>query len=187
MPRLSQYRSRELPPLVRAQILAFMRIEWTGGYVGEKQFRDEVWPEGAADETVHFVLEERAFVIAQAGVVRKHIRHEGTAYVTGGLTGVLTFPDFRGKGHGRRVVEAATHYIGELDADIGLTTAEPALRAFYTRAGWTALDRATVLYGDPTDPCVVDELVLMLFLSDKGRHGRRSFEEGQIYVGADTW
>jgi hypothetical protein len=49
---------------VKAQILAFMRIEWTGGYGGEQQFRDEVWPEGEADNTVHFVLEARGFVIS---------------------------------------------------------------------------------------------------------------------------
>jgi hypothetical protein len=56
--------SRDPPPLVKAQILAFMRIEWTGGYGGEQQFRDEVWPEGEADNTVHFVLEARGFVIS---------------------------------------------------------------------------------------------------------------------------
>jgi hypothetical protein len=41
MPTLCMYPSRDLPPLVKAQILAFMRIEWTGGYTGEQQFRDE--------------------------------------------------------------------------------------------------------------------------------------------------
>jgi hypothetical protein len=76
-PALSVYRSYDLPPLVNRQIHSFMRIEWTGGYTGERQFRDEVWPEGEVQNTVHFVLEERGFVISQAGVVWKRIEHDG--------------------------------------------------------------------------------------------------------------
>jgi aminoglycoside 2'-N-acetyltransferase I len=187
MPTLSSYRSRDLPPLVKAQILAFMRIAWTGGYSGEQQFRDEVWPEGEADNTVHFVLEERGLVISQAGVVRKTVVHDGVAYETGGLTGVLTFPDFARKGHGTRVVEAATRYIAEVGADIGLTTCDRALRSFYARAGWIPLPDTTVVFGDARSPEVEDELVLMLFSSEKGKNGRRSFEGRQIYVGPNTW
>ena len=191
MPTLSMYRSRELPSWVKWQLLAFMRIEWTGGYVGARQFRDEVWPEGEADNTVHFVLEEREFVISQAGVVWKTVRHEDVTYEAGGLTGVLTFPDFRSQGNGTRVVEAATNYIADAGADIGLTTSDPELRAFYARAGWTPLPNTTVLCGDVTSPATVDELVLMLFLSEKGsekgRRGRESFEGRQVYVGANTW
>jgi hypothetical protein len=52
-PALSVYRSYDLPPLVNRQIHSFMRIEWTGGYTGERQFRDEVWPEGEVQNTVH--------------------------------------------------------------------------------------------------------------------------------------
>lgn len=187
MPTLSRYRSRDLPPLVKAQILAFMRIEWTGGYSGEQQFRDEVWPEGDADNTVHFVLEERGLVISQAGVVWKTVVHDGMAYETGGLTGVLTFPDFARMGHGTRVVEAATKHIAEAGADIGLTTCEPALRSFYARAGWIPLPNATVVFGDVRSPVAEDELVLMLFVSEKGKSGRPSFEARQIYVGPNSW
>jgi aminoglycoside 2'-N-acetyltransferase I len=187
MPTLSMYPSRDLPPLVKAQILAFMRIEWTGGYTGDQQFRDEVWPEGEADRTVHFVLEERGFVISQAGVVWKTITHDGVTYQTGGLTGVLTFPDFARRGYGIWVVEAATKYIAEAGADIGLTTCEPTLRSFYAQAGWIPLTNTALVFGDLNGPLVLDELVLMLFVSEKGKQGRRSFEGQQVYVGANTW
>ena len=187
MPKLSQYRSRDLPPLVKAQILAFMRIEWAGGYSGERQFRDEVWPDGEADNTLHFVLEERGLVISQAGVVWKTVVHDGVSYKTGGLTGALTFPDFARMGYGTRVVEAATKYIAEAGADIGLAICDLALRSFYARAGWTALPNATVVFGDLRSPEVEDELVLMLFVSEKGKNGRQSFEGRQIYVGPSTW
>jgi aminoglycoside 2'-N-acetyltransferase I len=187
MPTLSMFRSRELPPLAKAQILAFMRIEWTAGYSGEQQFRDEVWPEGEADNTVHFVLEERGLVISQAGVVWKTVVHDGVAYATGGLTGVLTFPDFARKGFGTQVVEAATRHIAEAGADIGLSTCQPRLRSFYERAGWTPLPDATVVFGDARSPTAPNELVLMLFVSDKGRNGRQSFEAQQIYVGPRSW
>jgi aminoglycoside 2'-N-acetyltransferase I len=108
-------------------------------------------------------------------------------YKTGGLTGVLTFPDFASTGHGTRVVEAATKYIAEAGADIGLTTCEPALRFFYARAGWIPLTNTTLLFGDVTSPVAVDELVLMLFVSEKAKRGRQSFEGRRVYVGANTW
>jgi GNAT superfamily N-acetyltransferase len=181
------YPSRELPPLVKAQILAFMRIEWTAGYAGEQQFRDEVWPEGEADNTVHFVLEERGLVIAQAGVVSKTVSHDGVTYRTGGLTGVLTFPDFRRRGYGTLVVAAATQHIAEEGVDIGLTTCNPVLRSFYARAGWIPLPNTAVVFGDPESPLADDELVLMLFVSEKGKRGRPSFEGRRVYVGANTW
>ena len=90
-------------------------------------------------------------------------------YKTGGLTGVLTFPDFASTGHGTRVVEAATKHIAEAGADIGLTTCKPALRFFYARAGWIPLTNTTLLFGDVTSPVAVDELVLTLFVSEKAR------------------
>jgi GNAT superfamily N-acetyltransferase len=182
---LSIYRSSDLPWLVKCQIHSFMRIEWTGGYTGEQQFRDEVWPEGEAQSTVHFVLEERGFVISHAGVVWKRIEHDGENYETGGLTGVLTFPDFRRRGYGTQVIEAATRYIVEKGVDIGLTTSH--LRLFYTRMGWIPMEMTNIMHGDPTSPTVVDELVLMLFLSEKGKEGRRTFEDRPIYVGANSW
>ena len=184
-PALSVYRSYDLPPLVKCQIHSFMRIEWTAGYTGERQFRDEVWPEGEVQNTVHFVLEERDFVISQAGVVWKRIEHDGETYETGGLTGVLTFPDFRRQGYGTQVVEAATRYIVDKGVDIGLTTSH--LRSFYTRAGWIPMEMTNILHGDPASPTEVDELVLMLFLSEKGKQGRRTFEDRPIYVGANSW
>jgi aminoglycoside 2'-N-acetyltransferase I len=85
------------------------------------------------------------------------------------------------------VVEAATKYIAEAGADIGLTTCEPALRFFYARAGWIPLTNTTLLFGDVTSPVAVDELVLMLFVSEKAKRGRQSFEGRRVYVGANTW
>jgi GNAT superfamily N-acetyltransferase len=41
-------------------------------------------------------------------VVWKRIEHDGETYETGGLTGVFTFPDFRRRGYGTQVVEAAS-------------------------------------------------------------------------------
>jgi GNAT superfamily N-acetyltransferase len=175
----------ELPPLRKCQIHSFMRIEWTEGYMGQKQFREEVWPEGEAQNTVHFVLEERGFVISHAGVVWKRIEHDGETYETGGLTGVLTFPDFRRRGYGTQVIEAATRYIVDKGADIGLTTSH--LRSFYTRLGWVPMEMTNILHGDPANPTVVDELVLMLFLSEKGKRGRVTFEGRRIHVGAKSW
>jgi aminoglycoside 2'-N-acetyltransferase I len=85
------------------------------------------------------------------------------------------------------VVEAATKYIAAAGADIGLATCDPALGAFYAQADWIPLANTTLLFGDVTSPVAVDELVLMLFVSEKGKRARQSFEGRQVYVGANTW
>ena len=126
-------------------------------------------------------------MIAHAGVVWKTVEHQGVSYRTGGLTGVFTFPDFRGKGHGTSLVQAATEYMKEHRADIGLSTCHPDLRPFYQRAGWTPRDGATLVYGNPAQPQSVDELVIIASLSDQGRAGWQTVEQQRIYVGAHPW
>jgi hypothetical protein len=37
--------------------------------------------------------------------------------------------------------------------------------------GWIPMEMANILHGDPASPTVADELVLMLFLSEKGNQG----------------
>ena len=147
---ISIYASEALPPLVKAQVLSFMRIEWADGYRGNQQWRDEVWPEGQAKNTSHVVLEERGLVMSHAGIVWKTIHHIGEEFSVGGMTGVFTFPNFKGQGHGIRAVRAASELIRRSGADLGLTSSS--VPAFYERAGWQTMPGTRVMYGNPAHP-----------------------------------
>jgi hypothetical protein len=88
------------------------------------------------------------------------------------------------RGYGTQVVEAATRYIVDKGVDIDLTTSH--LGSFYMGVGWIPGNDQNLVWrsGKPT---VVDERVLMLVLSEKGKQDRSTFEDRPIYVGANSW
>jgi hypothetical protein len=49
------------------------------------------------------------------------------------------------------------------------------------------METATTLVGNKDNPKISDELMMMLFLSDRGRQGRAAFEREPVYFGEDTW
>jgi hypothetical protein len=76
---------------------------------------------------------------------------------------VLTVPAFRGKGYGERVVRAATAFMEQDRADIGLFTCDPSLRTFYERCGWTQLEGASLVGGTRARPFPSDSLGKITF------------------------
>jgi hypothetical protein len=46
---------------------------------------------------------------------------------------------------------------------------------------------ATTWIGSRDEPIVSEELMMMLFLSEKGRQGRSVFEHEPVYFGDSTW
>ena len=186
MARLLTFASAELPADLRCQILSFMRVAWWEGFTGALRRRD--WIITEEDHPVHLVLVEGTILVAHLGVVWKNLDHAGTTYRTYGLTGVFTYPTFRREGHGARLVAAGTDYIRRSDADVGMFHCAPALRDFYARAGWIPIDGATTLIGRRDAPDVVDEVMMMQFLSERGRAGRADFARVPVFFGGDcTW
>jgi hypothetical protein len=105
-----------------------------------------------------------------------------------GLTGVFTYPSFRGKGYGLQLVQQATQYIDTQDADIALFNCSPAVVAFYQRAGWEALPQTQTWVGPRAAPELVHETLMMRFISPKGQRFRHAFQQGYVYFGSDsTW
>ena len=100
------------------------------------------------------------------------------------MSGVLTVPAFRGKGYGERVVRAATAFMEQDGADIGLFTCDPPLRTFYERCGWTLLEGASLVGGTRTRPFPSDTLgkiTFARFFSARAQAHRNDF------VGAAIW
>jgi GNAT superfamily N-acetyltransferase len=72
-----------------------------------------------------------------AGIVRRAMRVGGMPLAVGGLSGVWTPAEWRGRGFGAAVVRAAAAFVrDELGADFGLLLCREAVAPFYQRLGW---------------------------------------------------
>jgi len=185
MPELLEFRGNDLPDDIRLQVLSFLRIEWPGGFSGPNQYRD--WISKPDEHPVHFVVVESGLLISHAEVLWKHLDHGGESFKTSGLSGVLTYPGFRRQGFGHQVVEAGSKWILQSDADIAMLWCNPALENFYGAFGWIGLRKAITLMGPKDDLRENEELLMMLFLSARGKAKQASFEAMPIYFGLDTW
>jgi GNAT superfamily N-acetyltransferase len=174
----------QLAPEIACQVLSFLRVTWPEGFLGENRLRD--WITREDYHPLSFALVESDLLIAHAQVVWKQLEHAGEVYKTYGITGVFTYPSFRGQGYGLRVVQAATDFIARSDADVGMFHCDPALAAFYARAGWLPMPGAVTLVGNRSSPGVSDELMMMRFFSEMGRRGRETFLREPVFFDEDT-
>jgi GNAT superfamily N-acetyltransferase len=181
------YTSAGFPADLKCQTLSFLRVEWPEGFMEHNRLRN--WVTKEADHPVHLVLVEADLLVSHTNVVWKYLEHEGILYKTYGLTGVFTYPSFRGQGYGSQIIAAATAYIQAQDADIAMLHCDHSLRDFYARHGWEAMDQAATYIGPRDKPMLVeDEILMMQFISPKGQHGRMSFECQPLYFGSNsTW
>jgi predicted GNAT family N-acyltransferase len=183
MADLHVYRRGEfLPPHFYYQVQAATRIifEYTADYELDPQ---------ADDGMMHVLVAKGHELIAYAGIICTTIEYQGVPYKCFGLSGVLTFPVFRKKGYGGQLIEAANNLIREdASADIALLWTATHNVHFYAQHGWEPMPDMQTFIGDPAQPILFsDEVRLMLFLSEKGKKGRNTFEHGQVYVGQESW
>jgi GNAT superfamily N-acetyltransferase len=179
------YPSNEIPPHLKWQILSFLRMEWPEGFVGPNRLRD--WISREKDHPVSILLVEKNILISHSEVLWKHLQIGDKTYKVYGLAGVLTYPGFRGQGFGSRVVDLATAYINESDADLGVVFTQPHLKDFYESSGWLPMPEPIFLIGSRESPVLTDHLVLMRFLSEKGQKIRKVIETERIYFGEEDW
>lgn len=179
------YPQDQLPDHLKCQILSFLRIHYPGGFTGPNRLRD--WISPPDDHPISIMLVEKGILISHTEVVWKALEHAGITYKAYGLTGVFTYPAFRDQGYGRQIVELGTAYIDASDGDIGIFHCAPHLKSFYAHSGWSVIEQATTLIGDRTAPTMSDEVMMMRFLTEKGRQGRAAFEQHPLYFGENTW
>lgn len=176
----------QLAPEIECQILSFLRISWPEGFQDENRLRN--WITRLDHHPLSFVLVENGLLIAHAQVVWKMLDHVGVKYKTYGITGVFTYPSFRRQGYGLQVVQAASTYIAQSDADIGMLHCEHQLKAFYGQAGWLPMVGAVTLIGARANPVISGELMMMQFFSEKGQRGEESFLKVPVFFDEDsTW
>jgi GNAT superfamily N-acetyltransferase len=179
------YPQSQLPAHLKWQILSFLRIEWPDGFVRQNRLRD--WISREENYPLSFVLVENNILISHTQVVWKYLEHAGEIYKVYSLTGVFTYPAFRKQGYGRQVVALATAYIDASDADVGMVHTHPPTKEFYSMNGWIPMEKAVTLIGSKQNPIASEQILLMRFLSEKGKTGRATFESIPLYFGEDIW
>jgi len=176
----------ELPEKLKWQILSFLRFNAPEGFVGENENRD--WINNPEDDSIHIAITtENDILVSYCAVVKKQLKHAGEIYKCWGLTGVMTYPPFRGKGFGKQAVDIGTKIIKESNIDIGMFHCSHNLKDFYVKSGWEPMQNTTTLKGNKENPQKSDELMMMLFLSDKAKSHKLDFETKPVYFGEETW
>ncbi len=179
------YPDEQLPPHLKCQILSFLRMMWPQGFMGENRLRD--WISPAEDHSISMMFVEEDILISHTQVVWKFLNLAGETYKAYGLSGVLTYPAFRGQGFGRRIVEKGTAYIDTTDADIAMFHCDKSLKKFYSACGWIPMETAVTYIGPKDHQVISSELLMMRFYSEGGKKSRTAFETIPFYFGEDTW
>ncbi len=183
MPQLLTCLGSDLPPNLRCQIVSFMRV------YAPQVFRSQ--PIGwdfidAMPHPVSVALVEQNVLISHALVTWRWLTHAGVTHKMYGLSAVFTYPEFRGQGYGHQVVEAATRYILESDADSAMLRCKLELYPFYQASGWITMEATRLRIGVP-DAAPEAGRVMMLFVSEQGQQSRAAFEREPVYVGEYMW
>jgi aminoglycoside 2'-N-acetyltransferase I len=183
--QLSIYPSPELPTHIKCQLLSYIRVEWWWIFQNKRPDWDYT---AKSTHPVNVLLCDEALLISHAEVNWRMIEHESRSYKVYGLSAVFTYPSHRKQGYGKAVVEAATKYTDESDADLAMLFCLPHLQSFYESCGWTAMPNTNVLYGAPENPDEDDEeILLMRFVSEAGKAAKERFEANSVYVGRYMW
>lgn len=176
-------RESEIPPIYHKQIIEFLRTTWPDGFQGDNQKRN--WIGHPEEHAKTFILVDDDVLISHVSVVWKNIIHKGVTYKMYALSGMFTYPQFRKRNYGSRILHAAMDYVLLSDADVVFIHSK--LEGFYEKAGLMPNKKVRTLVGKKTDPVDSNEPVLTIFLSEKGKKGQRDFESQPFYFGEDLW
>lgn len=172
-----------IPQGIKQQILDFLRIVWKDGFRGDNHLRD--WISKEEYHPVFFVFVEKNMLISHVAVVWKHIMHKGQTYKMYALSGMFTYPQFRKQGYGLKLAKKAVEYMRKQDGDMILV--HSCLRGFYEKAGLKPLPEVITLVGNPQKPKKDNQSAFGMFLSERGKQGRKYFESEPFYFGDSLW
>ena len=183
MPELTVYQQSDFPSIYKWQAIAFMRMEWTSIFYNDNLYMSEVYP--PEFQPVHFVISEDDSLLSYATLLKLNLTHMDVMYQVYGFGNLLTFPPYRKRGYGSQVLQTATDFIQQSDADVAILFCDRLLEPFYAEKGWSLTESPTRL-GNPERSEEYEPSRMMLFVSEKGRTGRADFESQPIYI-AEPW
>lgn len=166
MPLLIQSREADFPLFLKRQVLALSYLEWPQAFSAPPGDEEPLnYPD--LDPFCIALLEDE-LLLSYTGVQSIKL---GECRVSG-ISGMLTHPDHRGQGAGRRVLAAATRLMVDTGSDIGLFTCDPPLAPFYAAAGWEIRDDTPLVGGTrekPFSSAQFDKVTLVQAFTERGR------------------
>jgi aminoglycoside 2'-N-acetyltransferase I len=105
-------------------------------------WRDVKWAE--ADYWV-LVRDRDRRLLSAVGMYLRNGRHDEAAVRLGGIGGVMTHPDHRGRGHASAALRHADALFREHGVDFGLLVCEAKCVAFYGRLDWRVFPGAVIV------------------------------------------
>src|SRR6186997_3014974 len=131
------YRRPDLPRLIEQQVFDFGRIVWADGFRAEDRFRDRMHE--VPDDTTHFVRAAGSLLVSHVQVIPIDVEGRQGRLVVGGVSSVMTYPNFRGEGHASALLRRAAEHIASSRMDIGMLFCDAENVPFYERLGWDVL------------------------------------------------
>lgn len=180
-PALTRHTHETIPPVLAQQVTDFVRIFWFEPYL----YRLD--PRPMSETEIAYVMAEGDVLYSHAAVVFAPVVCNGIEYASGGLSAVLTYTWFRNLGYGRAVVNACNAEIDASAMDFAILWTGEDRIAFYTHCGWEHAPHAQTVAGDPERPHVHEGVVMLRFVSEKGRAAREQLLTQPIYIGKYGW
>jgi GNAT superfamily N-acetyltransferase len=179
MPTVRVYRDHELPPVLKWQALAFMRVEWPFVFQGPGRYAANTYPPEL--DPVHVAASEGDALLSYAAAIQLTLTHASERYAVYGFGNMFTFPPYRREGLGRAVLDQASRFIRESGVDLGLLFCDQALAPFYAASGWVPVQAPTYV-GPAGHQHRHDALTMALYVSDRGMQGRDRFDAQPLSV-----
>jgi predicted acetyltransferase len=144
------YRRPDLPRLIEQQVLDFGRIVWSDGFMAEDhRFRERMHE--VPDDTTHFVRSAGSLLMSHVQVIPIEVAGRDRRLTVGGVSSVMTYPQFRGEGHSSALLQRAADHIEASGFDLGILFCDDDNVPFYARRGWHTIERGRVIVQEDPD------------------------------------
>lgn len=178
MPLVS-FPEHAVPPDLRRQVVRLQDQAWPSG----RPTDPAPWHDPSLRPLSVLLLQDDGRVLSALDILSKDIVHRALPYAASGISAMVTDPDVRGRGHGRRLAAAALEIMRASGADLGVFTCDRDLQPFYESAGWTHLAATVLVGGSPEHPYPSDQLdkvTMASFFSARARAASSSFVGSRI-------
>lgn len=130
---------------------------------------------------MHFITEEDGRAVSHVGVLKTRVKAGGQEVAVGGVGGVVTVPEARGRHYVHASMRRAAEFMcGELGVEFGMLFCLQKLVPFYARQGWQLVEDETE-FEQPTGKVLSPFRVMVLPC------GSRAWPAGRVEVAGWPW
>ncbi|MGH3501009.1 MAG: GNAT family N-acetyltransferase [Nocardioidaceae bacterium] len=179
-----EHSDADLPDVLRAQVLSFLRIVWPEGFMGPLRFRD--WTSEPDQDAYHLLYAADSVLVSHLEIITTTVCVGGERFGVQAPTAVMTYPAFRGEGWASRLVAEAASRIDRGAAEVGVLTCGRGLVEFFERSGWEPIPQTTIIAGPDGETWQSDDVLLMRSTGPRSSEFHTAVQNYPMRV-ADEW